>query len=90
MVNSENGRYLLDYTPNLQAKQNAFRFMSSRGSCFDYALRRDWEACGSGAFAFEVLDKLEKKETQNQEEFTSDLKTLCQMWSERLDPALRY
>jgi hypothetical protein len=90
VVNTTNGKYLLDYTPNLQAKQNAFNFMVTQSSCFDYKLRSDWESSGGGAFTFETLDTLVKKDIQTPEEFQNDLKTLAQMWSEKLDPKKRY
>lgn len=90
VTNTKNGMYLLDYTPNLQAKQNAFEFMASSGSCFDYKLKRDLDTFGNAAFTFEILETLEKKKEQSQAEFIADLETLTQMWSEKLDSAKRY
>jgi hypothetical protein len=90
VVNNTNGKYLLDCTPDLQARQNAFNFMVTQSSCFDYKLAGEWEAHGPGAFFFEVLDTLVKKDTQSPEEFQADLKTLAGMWSEKLDAAKRY
>jgi hypothetical protein len=66
--------YLLDYTTNLQAKQNSFDFMFSTGSCFDYKLKKDWTEFGGKSFTFETLETLEKKNDQSQEEFEEDLK----------------
>ena len=90
VTNARNGMYLLDYTPNLLARQNAFDFMASSGSCFDYKLRKDLDMFGNAAFTFEILETLEKKKEQSQDEFIEDLKTLAQMWSEKLDSSTRY
>ncbi len=90
ITNTRSGMYLLDYTPNLQAKQNSFDFQVSSGSCFHYKLEKDWAVCGGGAFTFEILETLEKKKEQSQEEFIDDLKMLEQLWSEKLDSSVRY
>ena len=90
VTNTRNGMYLLDYATNLQAKQNAFDFMASSGSYFDYRLRKDWEAFGGKVFIFEILEALEKKKEQTQDEFIDDLKMLAKLWSEKLDSSTRY
>jgi hypothetical protein len=90
VTNTRNGMYLLDHTPNLQAKQNSFSFQVSSGSCFHHKLEKDWVAFGSQAFTFEILEELEKKKDASQEEFIEDLKTLEQLWSDKLDPSKRY
>ncbi|MEN8613887.1 hypothetical protein ABFB09_01195 [Dehalogenimonas sp. THU2] len=41
-------------------------------------------------FTFEVLDTLEKKESQSQEQFIEDLKMLEGIWVEKLGGAGRY
>ena len=90
VTNKRNGMYLLDYATNLQAKQNAFDFMVSSGSCFHYKLKKDWEAFGCKVFIFEILEALEKKKEQSQDEFVGDLRMLKQFWSEKLDSSRRY
>ena len=90
VTNTKNGMYLLDNTTNLQAKKNRFAFQVSSSSCFHHKLSKDWATFGSDAFIFEVLEALEKKEEQCQDEFVDDLKILEQMWSEKLDPSKRY
>jgi hypothetical protein len=90
ITNTSNGKYLLDYTPNLQAKQNAFDFMVSSGSCFNYKLAQDWTSFGGKAFRFEILEELEKKKDQTRDEFIEDLSVLTQLWSEKLDSSNRY
>ena len=82
--------YLLDYAANLQAKQNSFNFMVSSGSCLDYRLKNDLTEFGDKAFIFEILEALEKKQEQTQDEFIDDLKMLEQLWSVKLDSSKRY
>jgi len=83
VVNTKNGKYLLDYATDLQAKQNSFNFMVMTNASFDYKMDKDWKEFGAAAFKFEVLDSLEKKKDQSQEMFIEDLKTLKQMWVEK-------
>jgi hypothetical protein len=90
ITNTHNGMYLLDYAINLQAKQNMFNFMASSGSCLDYRMKKDWAEFGGKVFIFEMLEALEKKKEQSQDEFISDLKMLTQFWSEKLDSSKRY
>ena len=90
VVNTKNGMYLLDYTPDLRAKQNAFNFIISIDSCFHYKLQKDWMEFGGKAFNFEILETLEKKKEQTHNDFIDDLKTLEQFWGEKLDPLKRY
>ncbi len=90
LVNTRNGMYLLDFTPNLQAKQNSYKFSISTGSCLDLRLKEVWESFGGEAFAFEVLEELEKKKEQGQEEFMDDLEMLRQLWSDKLDSSKSY
>ncbi len=90
VTNTQNGMYLLDYALNLQAKQNAFNFMAYSGSSFHYKLKKDWAAFGGKAFIFEILETIEKKKEQTQDEFIDDLKTIAQLWSEKLDSSTRY
>lgn len=90
VTNTRDGMYLFNYSPNIQAKQNAFDFAVSSNMVYDNRLRKDWEALGGVGFKFEVLEILEKKKDQTQEQFIEDLKALAEMWDEKLDPAKRY
>jgi hypothetical protein len=90
VINTRNGRYLLDYATDLKAKQNSFNFMVTTNASFDYKMDSDWKEFGAAAFTFEVLDALEKKKDQSQEQFVEDLKTLKQMWVEKGEVGERY
>jgi glycosidase len=90
VTNKQNGKCLLNYAPDIQAKQNSFDFMVASGSCFDPRIMQDWLAFGNDAFRFEVLETLEKKKDQTWEQFVADLGTLAQIWDEKLGPTNRY
>ncbi|MDD5398804.1 MAG: hypothetical protein PHU70_06950 [Dehalococcoidia bacterium] len=53
-------------------------------------MKEVWESFGGEAFAFEILESLEKKKEQSQEEFIDDLEMLKQLWSDKLDSSNRY
>jgi hypothetical protein len=90
ITNTSNQRYLLDYSANIQATQNSFDFMVTAGYCSIYKLKQDFQSFGPKAFTFEVIETLEKKKEQTQQEFEDDLSVLKQIWSDKLDSAKRY
>ena len=90
VTNTVTGRYLLDSAADIQARQNAFNFSVTTNNAFDYKMRKDWQESGAGVFKFEVLDSIEKKESQSREQFMEDLKTLEQIWMEKSDASKRY
>ncbi|MEN8613897.1 GIY-YIG nuclease family protein [Dehalogenimonas sp. THU2] len=90
VTNTTSGRYLLDSAADIQARQNAFNFSVTTNNPFDYKMRKDWQESGAAAFTFEVLDTLEKKESQSQEQFIEDLKMLEGIWVEKLGGMGRY
>ena len=87
ITNIRNGMFLLSYSNNIQARQNSFDFMVATNSCYDYELKQAWAEFGNKAFIFEVLETLEKKKDQTQEQFEDDLKVLEQIWGDKLDQA---
>ncbi len=90
ITNSVNGKYFLDWASNLRAKQNGFKFMVSSGTCFHFKLKGDWDSLGGNVFTFETLETIDKKADQTQEQFIDDLRTLEQMWSDKLDASKKY
>lgn len=44
-----------------------------------------WKSHGAAAFSFEVLETLEKKEAQSDQEFSEDIDILYQLWAEKLN-----
>jgi 2-phospho-L-lactate transferase/gluconeogenesis factor (CofD/UPF0052 family) len=84
IVNTAEDKRLLGATTDLQGSKNRFAFSQSTDSCFDLKLRPDWNRLGKSAFAFEVLETLDKKETQSLPQFQDDIKALLEITRERL------
>lgn len=88
--NTATGRALLGAAPDMDGFRNRFAFSQATGGCVQPKLDDDWKKYGASAFVLEVLETLEKKETQTDREFTDDLKTLKELWLEKTDPASLY
>ena len=88
--NSVTGRALLGAAPDLEGFRNRFAFSLATDSCVQPKLDNDWKTYGGGAFVLEILETLEKKETQTDREFNDDLKILRELWLEKQDPASLY
>jgi hypothetical protein len=90
ITNTRSGMFLLDHTPNIQAKNNSFDFMTAAGFCPDYRLKKDFDAWGGQVFKFEIIETLEKKKDQSQDAFVTDLATLAQMHRDKTDSTKAY
>jgi hypothetical protein len=88
--NTANGKMLLSGVTDLQGSKNRYEFSLATGSCVDFKLQKDWDTFGREAFIFEVLEELEKGETQTSKEFSDDIKILKELWIEKLDPHSLY
>ncbi len=82
--NTANGKILLISAVDLHGCRNRFEFSQKMGGCMHMQLQDDWKKYGTEVFSFEVLEQLEKKDTQTAEEFSDDIKTLEQLWREKL------
>jgi len=74
----------LDCATDLQGRINRFEFSRKTGSCVDLKLQKDWVTFGKEKFVFEVLEELEKGETQSMNEFKEDIEILKLMWVDKL------
>jgi len=88
--NTANGKILLLSATELQGSKNRFEFSQKTGSCVNVKLQEDWNKLGSAAFVLEILEELEKKDTQTPKEFSDDIKTLKELWLEKLDSEKLY
>ena len=84
IVNSRNGKMLLLSTCDLLGSRNRFEFAKKTGSCINLKLQSDWQDYGNTAFDFKILEELTKKESQTDKEFTDDVETLLELWTEKL------
>jgi len=85
-----NGKCLLQSTTDLAGSKNRFDFSCYTGSCISYKLQKDWTAFGKDSFVFEILEELTQKETQTAKEFSEDIKTLEEIWMEKIDSGILY
>lgn len=78
-----NGRAWVKSTTNLAGQQNKFAFSVSTNSCPEPAMRAEWTNYGLQSFSFDVLEVLNRKETQTEREFLEDIQALHKIWLER-------
>jgi len=83
--NTINGKIFIGSSKNLNGKSNSFRFQLSAGLHINAKLQADYTQSGEANFIFEVLDRLEPKEDLSYD-YTDDLKTLEELWIEKLQP----
>ena len=83
--NTQNGRLLIESTPDIQGSVNRFEFAKKTGSCVSMKLQKDWIPANAPPFVIEVLEELEKGPAQTDAEFKADLLALKEMWLEKLD-----
>ena len=81
--NTATGKSLVGSTVDLPGMLNRQRFQLENGSHPDRELQSDWNELGSGAFEFEVLDRLEPK-AEPAYDPTEDLRVLKEMWLQKL------
>jgi hypothetical protein len=90
ITNAATGKKLVEATQSLAGSRNRFEFSQATGSAVSLRLQRDWDTYGPESFTFEVLEELERGETQTPQEFLTDLKMLKEMWLEKGHPAELY
>ncbi len=83
--NLVNGKVFIGRSKNLNGKLNSIKFQLEMGSYIDKILQEDFNKFGDSKFLFEILDILEPKPDQEYD-YTDDLKTLEEMWLEKLQP----
>lgn len=81
--NEPYGVWLVGPSPDLPAMLNRLRFQLEMDSHPDKELQADWNALGPDAFTIDVLDELERRETDTGD-ISDDLAVLLQVWLERL------
>lgn len=90
VTNTKTGKALVLASADIDGIRKRYEFAQMTDGCFHPKLIRDTETYGCDAFAFSVLDTLEKKETQTDREFMDDLETLLELKLTDYDHAQRY
>ncbi len=70
-------------TTNMQGAKNRFLFSLSTDLCPEICMMDAWKESGASQFSFEVIEEMEKKETQTEQEFSDDVNTLLELWLEK-------
>jgi hypothetical protein len=82
--NTVEDRSFVGASPDLPAMLNRQRFQLASGGHPNRRLQQDWNRLGAEAFAFEVLDTLERSEAPGWDP-REDLRQLEQLWLEKLE-----
>ena len=81
--NTSTGKSLVGSSANLPGTLNRQRFQLEHGSHPSRELQADWNALGSEAFKFEVLDQLKPSDKPDYDP-SADLRVLKELWLEKL------
>jgi len=84
--NTRSNKWYVDCAEDLKAAENRFDFMGDSYT----KIASDYKAQKGEGFVFEVLEELEKGETQTATEFKEDLAVLKSMWLEKLTGQILY
>ena len=82
--NTVNDKWLVEETVNMTGSKNRFDFALKTGSCVIVKIQGDWDRQNGKGFEFEILEEIEKIETQTDVEFKEDIKLLKEIWLEKL------
>ncbi len=83
--NTINHKSLIGSSVDLPAMLNRQKAQLSLGAHVNVALQNDWNTFGQDAFLFEVLDTLTPPERLDYDP-SDDLRTLEELWLDRLSP----
>lgn len=83
--NTANGKMFIGSSSNVKGKLNSIKFRLEIGSYINKELQKDFTEYGGNNFIFETIDILEPKEDTGYD-YSEDLKTLEEMWLEKLQP----
>jgi len=71
-------------TTDMKGSKNRFAFSVAINSCPETCMIEEWNMHGASTFCFEILEQLQKKETQTEQEFSDDVNILLELWNEKL------
>ncbi len=83
--NLKNNKIYIESSKNLDASINKYKFLLKYELCKNISLQNDWNKFGDNNFIFEVIDTLKPKEEPDIN-YSKELKTLEELWLEKLNP----
>jgi len=78
-----NDRMWIRATRDLEGQKNRYNFFITTDTCPEPAMQTDWKLFGATSFSFEILEEIERKETQSEREFADDIGLLLEIWNEK-------
>jgi len=83
--NNVSDKVFLGVSLNLDGVINRHKFQLKSGVHANKALQADWNALGSGNFAFEIIDELTPSQDPGRD-YRQELELLEKLWLEKLAP----
>lgn len=83
--NKVNGKIYIESAKDLPGIINRNKFQLKNGLHLNAEMQKDYHEIGEEWFSFDILDYLKPKEDLNYD-YTEELKTLEEMWLEKLQP----
>ncbi|CAN5423920.1 hypothetical protein BH10ACI2_BH10ACI2_14590 [soil metagenome] len=83
--NTTNDRVFVDSSLNVPGKINRHKFALNAGQHASKVLQKDWNELGETAFEFETLEDVLPR-TEANYDYAADIKTLEDLWLEKLEP----
>jgi hypothetical protein len=84
--NLSNGKIFISRGMNVLGKLNSAKFQLEQGSHPNRALQDEFKQLGAKKFSFEVIDYLDPKKDDINNDYADDLKLLEEMWLEKIQP----
>ena len=81
---NKNGDIWVRASTDLKGSKNRFMFSLSMNSSPEPCMAEAWNQFGKSAFSYEILEELQKKELQTEDEFSEDVNTLLEIWTEKI------
>jgi hypothetical protein len=80
-----NGRVWMKTAKDMAGHKNKFEFFVSTNTCPEPGMFKEWRQYGAKSFSFDILEEINKGETQTDREFSDDIDVLYQLWLDKQD-----
>jgi hypothetical protein len=80
---SGSGQKWIKSTNNIAGQINKLEFFVSTNLCPEPGMNSDWQQYGASSFSLDILETLEKGETQTDKEFSDEIRIMYDMLLEK-------
>jgi hypothetical protein len=80
---NENGHMWIKSTKDMVGQKNKFEFFLSTHTCPEPGMYKEWSQYGAQSFSFDILEEINKGETQTDREFSDDIDVLFHLWLDK-------